>query len=105
LVLVIVIIGWAENDPAHAALRHERVFAFWWLSRRAFGLVKRAEMLLQNVMHHLFLGQPERVIESAHEQRLNGLSLGIFPDAESRHYAVRPLQNHLGNIEQRIRPS
>src|SRR5206468_1551623 len=61
------------------------------------------EMFLQHVMHHLFLGQPKRVIEGADEQWLDRLPFGIFPDAEGRDNALRALKDHLRDLEQGIR--
>jgi hypothetical protein len=46
LVLVIVIIRRAEDDPAHAALRHEGINTLRRFGGRAFGLIERAKMVL-----------------------------------------------------------
>ena len=45
LVLVVVVVGRAQDDAAHAALGDKGVLAFRRLGRRAFGLVERGEVL------------------------------------------------------------
>src|ERR1035441_4306845 len=53
----------------------------------------------------LILGQPERIIERAYVERLSGLALGILLRVELDGMPLRLLQNHLGDVEQRIRPA
>jgi len=78
LVLVIVIIRRTENDAAHAALRHKGVFALRRFGGRAFGLVKRGEMILEHVRHRFVLAQPRGVVQRAKEQRLFDRAIGVF---------------------------
>ena len=58
LVLVIVIIRRAENDTAHAALRDERINALGRFRRGAFSLVKRGEMIFEDVRDSIFFARP-----------------------------------------------
>src|SRR5437899_9960422 len=46
LILIIVIIGRAKDDPAQSTLRNKSVFAFGRLGGSSLRLIKRAEMLL-----------------------------------------------------------
>ena len=95
----------AQHHAAYAALRDEGVLALGWLGRGAVGLVKGGEVLLEHVGDGLVLGQPERVIERADKQRLDGLALGVLLGAEDHGMSLRLLQDHLGDVEQRIRPA
>ncbi len=70
LVLVIVIIRRAKNDAAQAALRDERVNALRRFRRRAFGLVKRGEMIFENVRDGFVLARPRRIVQRADEKLL-----------------------------------
>ena len=67
LVLVIVVVGRAENDAADAALGHEGVLALGRLGGSAFSLVERGEMFPQHVIHRFVLGKPQGIIERANE--------------------------------------
>src|ERR1051325_818000 len=102
LILVIVMIGRAENNPADAALSDESVFALGRFGGSAFSLIKGSKMLFQDMSNSFVLGEPKRIIESTNEQRLDGLAFGIFLNIEDNREPVRPLQDHLGNFEQRI---
>ena len=67
LVLVIVIVGRPENDPAHTTLSDKRVLAFRRLGRGAFGLIESAKMFSEDVADSFVLGKPQRVVQSANE--------------------------------------
>src|SRR5690606_2050665 len=101
LVLVIVIIGRAKNRSAHAALRDERINAFWRIGRRAFSLVKRAEMFVENVRDRFVFRKPKRIVERAKKKRLNNFVV-LFYDFELHHLPLWFLQNEFGNFKQRI---
>lgn len=58
LILIIVIVGWAQNDAAHAALGNKGVGAFGRVSGRAFGLIKSAEMVFKNVGNGFVFRKP-----------------------------------------------
>ena len=60
----------AEDDAAQAALRDERVNALRRLRRRAFGLVKRGEMIFEHVRDGFVLARPRRIVERADKQLL-----------------------------------
>ena len=77
LVLVIVIIRRAENDAAQAALRDERVNALRRLRRRALGLVKRGEMIFENVRDGFVLARPRRIVQRA-DKKLRCRAVGFF---------------------------
>ena len=70
LVLVIVIIRRAKDRAAQAALRDERINALGRLRRRAFSLIKRGEMIFENMRDGFFIARPRRIIERAHEKWL-----------------------------------
>jgi hypothetical protein len=59
-------------------------------------------MFFQDVGDVLVFREPERVIQCTNEKRLNRLSFRIFLHMEDDRKAIRPLQNHLGDFEQRI---
>ena len=105
LVLVIVMVRRAENHAAHAALRDKRVCALGRFDGRALGLVKRGEMIFQNVRHRLVLAQPRRVVERANKQRLGNRAIGLFLHAQPDGITFRLLQNDLRDLEKRKRPA
>jgi hypothetical protein len=91
-----------EDYAAHPALRDKSVFALGGFGRGAISLIKRAEMFLQHVCDPFILGQPEGVVQSANEQRLDGLSFGVLFDTEHHRMPLRLLQNHLRYLEQGV---
>jgi hypothetical protein len=56
----------------------------------------------EDVSDGLVLGEPEGVIESAEEEGLEGLALGIFLDFEADLLALGFLQNQVGDVKERI---
>ncbi len=62
-------------------------------------------MLLEDMRDGFVLGQPEGVVERANKQGLDRLALGVLLHAEQHHVSLRLLENHLRDLEQRIRPA
>ena len=83
LILVIVVIGRAEDGAAHAALGDESISAPGRFGGGAFGLVKGVEMPAQDVSDRLVLGKPEGVIQGAQKERLDGLALSVLSSPRS----------------------
>ena len=105
LVLVIVMVRRAKHHPAQAALRDKRVDALRRLGRRAFGLIKRGEMIFEDMRDGLVLARPRGFVERADEQRLRHGAVRLFLNREPDGIAFRLLQNQQRNLEQRIRPA
>ena len=100
LVLVVVIVGRAENDAAHAALGHEGVNALGRIGLRALGLIKGAEMVFEDVVHGLGLAGPRGIVQRANKQ---GLGRGRpFFLGELHGIALGLLQNQEGDFEKRV---
>jgi len=99
LVLVVVMIGRAENHAAQAALGNEGVNTLGRFGRRALGGVEGGEMILENVGHGLLFAEPGGVIQGSGEQRLFGRAIGVFANAQLNGVAFRLVQDELGNLE------
>ena len=89
--------------PLKPHCRDERVSALRRLDGRALGLVKRGEMIFQDVRDGFVLAQPRRLVQRANKQRLRDCAVGLFLDGELDGIALRLLQNQPRNVEQRIR--
>ena len=102
LILVIVMIGWAEDNATHSALSNKCVLAFWWLGGGPFRLVESVEMLFQYVGDCFINGKPQSVIECANKERLYRFSFRVLFNTKSDGVALRLLQNHLRDVKERI---
>ena len=102
LLLVTVIIRRPEQHPAHAALGDERVIPLRRFGRRFLRRVKRVEMLVQRVPHHVGLRQPQGVVEVEDEELLHWLTVGLLHHREPDDIALRFLQHQRGDLEHRI---
>ncbi len=102
LILVIVVVGGAEDGAAEAALGDESIGAAGRVGGGAFGLVQGVEVAGEDVSDGLVLGEPEGVIEGAEEEGLEGLALSILLDFEADLLAFGFLQNQEGDVKERI---
>ena len=100
--LITVVVRWAENFVAHAALGHEGVGAFRRLGLGFFCLIECVKMPAQHMIDGLLLGEPDCLIDLTKEQRLGHgavlLALGLEHDLVA--FALG--NNEPGDVEQRI---
>ena len=102
LVLIAVVIRRPENLVAHAALCHERVGALGRVDLGFFRLVKRVKMPGEHMVHRLVLGEPDRLVHLAEEQRLGDGAVLLFPRLEDDEIPFRLGQDQPRDVEQRV---
>src|SRR5205814_8902146 len=98
-----VIIWRAENDAAESALRDERVSPLRRIGWRALGFVERVEVLSQHMVDGILIRKPERVVEVTDPERLRNLVVRLLRHPERDVIPVRPFQNQMSDIKDRIR--
>jgi hypothetical protein len=62
-------------------------------------------MPLQRVVHGLVFGQPQSIVQGAQIKWLGYCAIFLFNDVEAQLVPLGLLQNHVRNIENRIRPA
>ena len=102
LILVVVIIRRPKDRAAHAALSDKRVCAFWPIDFRSLGLVKCGEMFVDDVANCFVLRNPDSFVQRANVERLERFAFGVFLRGQGDVVPLGLLQNHLGDVEQRV---